>query len=92
MSRSQKTLSANILHLPYLLTKWLGEELAMAYHFQYGVPTTVMRFSTVIEPSEFLNERRTAAALPLQYCLLKPTRTVNRVEINQSEIQWRILM
>ena len=44
-------------HMPYLLTKWLGEELAMAYHFQYGVPTTVMRFSTVIEPSEFLNER-----------------------------------
>ena len=43
-------------HMPYLLTKWLGEELAMAYHFQYGVPTTVMRFSTVIEPSEFLDE------------------------------------
>lgn len=42
-------------HMPYLLTKWLGEQLAMAYHFQYNVPTTVMRFSTVIEPSEFLN-------------------------------------
>ena len=43
-------------HMPYLLTKWLGEELAMAYHFQYGVPTTALRFSTVIEPSEFLND------------------------------------
>ena len=42
--------------MPYLLTKWLGEELAMTYHFQYGVPTTALRFSTVIEPSEFLNE------------------------------------
>lgn len=43
-------------HMPYLLTKWLGEELALAYHFQYGVPTTALRFSTVIEPSEFLNQ------------------------------------
>ena len=42
--------------MPYLLTKWLGEELAVAYHLQYGVPTCVMRFSTVIEPSEFLND------------------------------------
>ena len=41
----------------YLMTKWLGEELAMVYHYQYGVPTCAMRFSTVIEPSEFLNER-----------------------------------
>ena len=40
----------------YLMTKWLGEELAMVYHYQYGVPTCAMRFSTVIEPSEFLNE------------------------------------
>jgi nucleoside-diphosphate-sugar epimerase len=40
----------------YLMTKWLGEELAMVYHYQYGIPTCVMRFSTVIEPSEFLND------------------------------------
>ena len=46
----------NYPDMPYLLTKWLGEELAVAYHFQYGVPTCAMRFSTVIEPSEFLNE------------------------------------
>ncbi len=50
-------------HMPYLLTKWLGEELAIAYHLQYGVPTTAMRFSTVIDPSEFLNE----AGLPRQF-------------------------
>ena len=42
--------------MPYLMTKWLGEELALTYHFQYGLPTTAMRFSTVIEPSEFLND------------------------------------
>jgi UDP-glucose 4-epimerase len=42
--------------MPYFLTKWVGEELAMAYHYQYGVPSTSFRFATVIEPSEFLNE------------------------------------
>ena len=49
--------------MPYLMTKWLGEELAMVYHYQYGVPTCAMRFSTVIEPSEFLNE----AGLPRHF-------------------------
>ncbi len=47
-------------NMPYLLTKWLGEELVMTYHHQYGLPACVMRFSTVIEPGEFLN----AAGLP----------------------------
>ena len=42
--------------MPYFLTKWIGEELSMSYHIQYGVPTTVFRFATVIEPGEFLNE------------------------------------
>ena len=28
----------------------------MTYHHQYGVPSTVFRFTTVIEPSEYLNE------------------------------------
>ena len=41
--------------MPYFLTKWIGEELCMTYHHQYGVPTTVFRFATVIEPGEFLN-------------------------------------
>lgn len=43
-------------NMPYFLTKWIGEELCMTYHHQYGVPSTVFRFATVIEPSEFLNE------------------------------------
>ncbi len=43
-------------NMAYLMTKWLGEELALVYHYQYGVPACAMRFSTVIEPSEFLNE------------------------------------
>ena len=43
--------------MPYLMTKWLGEELAVAYHLQYALPVTVLRFSTVIEPGEFLNEQ-----------------------------------
>ena len=42
-------------HMPYFLTKWIGEELCMTYHHQYDVPTTVFRFATVIEPGEFLN-------------------------------------
>ncbi len=43
-------------HMPYFLTKWIGEELCMSYHYQFKVPSTVFRFTTVIEPSEFLNK------------------------------------
>lgn len=43
-------------NMPYLMTKRLGEDLAMVYYHQYGIPVCVMRFSTVIEPSEFLND------------------------------------
>ncbi len=50
-------------NMAYLMTKWLGEELALVYHYQYGIPTCAMRFSTVIEPSEFLNE----AGLPRHF-------------------------
>ena len=42
--------------MPYFLTKWIGEELCMNYHHQYGVPTVVCRFTTVLEPSELLDE------------------------------------
>ena len=42
--------------MPYFLTKWIGEELCMAYHHQYSVPSTVFRLATVIDPSEFLDE------------------------------------
>ncbi len=41
--------------MPYFLTKWIGEELAMTYHHQYQVPVTSFRFTTIVEPSEFLN-------------------------------------
>lgn len=42
--------------MPYFLTKWIGEELVMNYHVQYGIPSAVCRFATVFEPSEFLTE------------------------------------
>jgi nucleoside-diphosphate-sugar epimerase len=42
--------------MPYFLTKWIGEELVMNYHVQYGIPSTVFRFATIFEPSEFLTE------------------------------------
>ena len=44
------------MEMPYFLTKWIGEELCMNYHYQYGVPTVVCRFTTVLEPSELLDE------------------------------------
>ena len=43
--------------MPYLMTKWLAEELVVAYQLQYDLPVTAMRFSTVIEPGEFLNDQ-----------------------------------
>ena len=43
--------------MPYLMTKWLGEELAVAYQLQYALPVTVLRFSTVLDPGEFLNDQ-----------------------------------
>ena len=51
--------------MPYFLTKWVGEELCMTYHHQYGIPATVLRFATVIEPGEFLNEE----GLPVRFLL-----------------------
>ncbi len=43
--------------MPYFLTKWIGEQLAMTYYHQYQVPSTSFRFTTIIEPSEFLNDQ-----------------------------------
>ena len=54
--RITEDMAGNYPSMAYLMTKWLGEELTMVYHYQYGLPTCAMRFSTVIEPSEFLNE------------------------------------
>ena len=51
--------------MPYFLTKWIGEQLAMTYYYQYQVPVTSFRFATIIEPSEFLN----AAGLPSLFLL-----------------------
>ena len=45
-----------LLRMPYFLTKWMGEELCNSYRAQYGIPATILRFATVIEPSEFLDE------------------------------------
>ena len=52
--------------IPYFLTKWIGEELCMNYHVQYGVPSVACRFATVFEPSEFLD----ADGVP-KFCSLK---------------------
>ena len=49
-------MTARYHQMPYFLTKWIGEELTMAYHHQYGLPATSFRFSTIFEPSEFLND------------------------------------
>ena len=53
--------------MPYFLTKWIGEELAVNYGVQYGVPCVVCRFATIFEPSEFL----TADGVP-KFCALRP--------------------
>ena len=60
--------------MPYFLTKWVGEELCMTYHRQYGIPATSMRFATVIEPGEFLNED----GLPVRFLLSPGLRTVRQ--------------
>ena len=52
----REEMTARYHQMPYFLTKWIGEELTMAYHHQYGLPATSFRFSTIFEPSEFLND------------------------------------
>ena len=52
----REDMAARYHQMPYFLTKWVGEELTMAYHYQYGLPAASFRFSTIIEPSEFFNE------------------------------------
>jgi len=71
-------------HMPYFLTKWIGEELCMTYHHQYGVPATVFRFTTVIEPSEYLN----ADGLPRQF-IFSPiyNRYKNYIGNNPDELE-----
>jgi len=52
----REDMTARYHQMPYFLTKWIGEELTMAYHHQYGLPAASFRFSTIFEPSEFLND------------------------------------
>ena len=52
----REDMAARYHQMPYFLTKWVGEELTMAYHYQYGLPAASFRFSTILEPSEFLND------------------------------------
>lgn len=49
-------MTAEYCDMPYFMTKRIGEELAICYQRQYGVPACVFRFTTIIEPSEFLDE------------------------------------
>ncbi|HRW04088.1 MAG TPA: NAD(P)-dependent oxidoreductase [Caldilineaceae bacterium] len=39
----------------YALTKYLGEELALGYHRNFGLPVTVFRFALVVAGEEILN-------------------------------------
>jgi nucleoside-diphosphate-sugar epimerase len=39
----------------YALTKYLGEELALGYHHNFGVPVTVFRFALAVAGDEILN-------------------------------------
>lgn len=39
----------------YALTKYLGEELALGYHRNYGLPVTVFRFALAVAGDEILN-------------------------------------
>ncbi|MCY3681683.1 MAG: NAD(P)-dependent oxidoreductase [Gemmatimonadetes bacterium] len=68
--------------MPYFLTKWIGEELVMNYHVQYGVPSVVCRFATIFEPSEFLTED----GVP-KFCTLRPPLERLRRQKNPTDEQ-----
>lgn len=42
----------------YALTKYLGEELALGYHRNFGLPVTVFRFALVVAGEEILDFRQ----------------------------------
>jgi len=80
-------------HMPYFLTKWIGEELTMAYHHQYGLPATSFRFSTIFEPSEFLNDAGLPKVLAFssayeQYKSTKGNDPDTRVMLDTLISQW----
>ena len=63
------------IKMPYFLTKWIGEELCMNYHYQYGVPTVVCRFTTVLEPSELLD----AEGIPRNWSVARARRELQEL-------------
>ena len=72
--------------MPYFLTKWIGEELCMNYHYQYGVPTVVCRFATVLEPSELLDEQ----GIPQHWSLAKARERL-RAQADRSPAEGGVL-
>ena len=79
--------------MPYYLTKWIGEELCMNYHVQYGIPTVVCRFTTVFEPSEFPDEdgvpKHFSVRLRLEQLRAKEARSAKEEEaLQQLEEAW----
>ena len=80
-------------HMPYFLTKWIGEELAMAYYYQYDVPATSFRFSTIIEPSEFFNDAGVPARLAFsstyeRYKSMKSSDPDTQAMLDDLRAQW----
>jgi dTDP-L-rhamnose 4-epimerase len=49
--------------MPYAMSKWMGEVLCLAYHRQYGLPTTALRFACVIGPGELLGRSLTGRGM-----------------------------
>lgn len=72
--------------MPYFLTKWIGEELVMNYHVQYGVPSVVCRFATIFEPSEFLTEDGVPKFCPLRPALERLRRMKNSSDDQRTQL------
>ena len=69
--------------MPYFLTKWIGEELTMAYFHQYDLPATSFRFATIIEPSEFFNE----AGVPMRLAFSSAYQRYKSMESSDPDTQ-----
>lgn len=89
----REEMAARYHEMPYFLTKWVGEELTMAYHYQYGLPTASFRFSTIIEPSEFFNEAGLPKLLAFstayeQYKSMKSSNPDTQAMLDNLNSQW----
>ena len=65
----------------------------MAYHHQYGLPLASFRFSTIFEPSEFLNDAGLPKVLALssaydQYKTMKSSEPETRAMLDNLLAQW----